>query len=163
MYFYDSVGRTIRTKQSMTFGSCTSSFTLFDEAGNVLASICNYALGTDQDITTLAQALQLYNPQNPDQNRVTTYIYDSLGRRVATTTNAGAPFAQTTLTVYDALDRVVRTIGNYVPSQTIPDPYIHARADFQHGTNNDQNLISETVYNERGLVQRQIDVLGNVT
>ena len=163
MYFYDSVGRVIRTKQSSTFGSCTSSFTLFDDAGNVIASICNYDPGLNQDITTLAQALKLYNPNKPDQNRVTSYVYDSLGRRIATTTNAGAPFALTTLTVYDALDRVIRTISNYIPSAGIPDPYVHARTDFAHGTNNDQNLVSDTIYNERGLVQRQIDVLGNVT
>jgi YD repeat-containing protein len=161
-YFYDSVGRVIRSNQSATFGNCTSSFTLYDAAGNVLASVCNYDPGLNTDPTTLAQVLSLFSPLYPDRNKITTYAYDSLGRRVQVTTDAGAPYAQTTLTVYDSLNRVVRSIANYVPSVGIADPYAHKRADFPHGDLNDQNLITETTYNERGLVRSQTDVLGNV-
>jgi RHS repeat-associated protein len=162
-YFYDSAGRVVKTTQNTTFGSCTSSFTLYDAAGNVLASICNYEPGTNPDPTTVAQAIALYNPALPDKNRVTTYEYDTLGRRVKMTTDAGASYAQTTLTAYDSLDRVVRTIGNYISNAGVPNPYTALRSAFSHGSNNDQNLVADTVYNERGLVRSQTDVLGNVT
>src|SRR5690606_5128170 len=111
-YTYDSTGRVVKTQQSSLLGSCQVSYTVYDMAGNVVASICNYDPGMNPDPTTAAQAVALYNPALPDKNRVTTHEYDTLGRRVKTTVNAGASFAQTTLTVYDALDRVVRTISN---------------------------------------------------
>ena len=161
-YSYDGVGRVVKTQQSSTFGSCSVSYTVYDMAGNVLASICNYDPGMGADPTTAAQAIALFNPATSDKNRVTTYTYDPLGRRVSTTTDAGASYALTSLTVYDAFDRVVRTISNYVVNPTIVDPYVHIRADFTHGSDNTKNLISETVYNERSLVQKQIDVLGTV-
>jgi len=164
-YFYDSVGRVVRTNQSATFGSCLSSYTVYDLAGNVIASLCNYDPNGQTDPTTAAAAISLYQtayPGNPDKNRVTTSVYDTLGRRVQTTTDAGAPYAQTSLTVYDGLNRVIRTIGNYVSVLGINDPYLHPRADFTHGQNNDQNLITETTYNERGFAKNQIDTLGNV-
>lgn len=162
-YSYDSAGRVIQTQQSATFGNCTRSFTLYDAAGNVLASICNYDPGMGADPTTAAQAIALYNSATPDKNRVTTYGYDALGRRVQATSDAGAAYAQTTLTVYDALSRVIRTVSNYVPAASITDPYVHSRVDFTHGMNNDQNLITDIAYNERGFVKRQTDVLGNIT
>jgi len=162
-YFYDSAGRTIRTNQSFTFGRCTSSFTLYDAAGNVLASVCSYDPGNLPDPTSLQGLLALYHPAQPEKNRVTVYGYDALGRRVQTITNAGRPEAQTTLTVYDALDRVVRSIANYVPDARISDPFVHDRKDFDAGPDQTWNLISETVYNERGQVRKSIDLLGNVT
>ncbi|MHB8627019.1 MAG: DUF7948 domain-containing protein [Aggregatilineales bacterium] len=165
-YFYDSAGRVARTNQSATFGNCLSSFSLYDPAGNVIASLCNYNPNGQPDPTTVAQALALVQaalPNDPTQNQLSIYTYDTLGRRVQVTTNAGQSYAQTALTVYDAMNRVVRTISNYVASTAISDPYVHNRAAFSHGPNNDQNLITDTVYNERGFVQNQTDVLGNVT
>src|SRR4030095_5642913 len=41
-YTYDSAGRVIKTQQSSNFGSCDISFTVYDSAGNVVATICNY-------------------------------------------------------------------------------------------------------------------------
>jgi RHS repeat-associated protein len=161
--FYDSLGRLIRTKQGLTFGSCTHSLSLYDAAGNVLASVCNYDADGNADPTTVAQLLARYNPAFPDKNRITLHTYDSLGRRVATTTDAGAPYAQTTLTAYDSLHRVTRSIANYVPNPAIPDPLTHRHKDFTHGPNNDQNLATDTLYNERSLVRAQVDVLGIVT
>ncbi len=105
----------------------------------------------------------MYDSRLPDQNQVTTYEYDALGRRVLTTTNAGASFAQTTLTVYDALGRVTRTIANYVPDARIPDPAVHSRTAFQHRPNNDQNLVTDTAYDELSLVKNQVDVQNYTT
>lgn len=161
--FYDSLGRLVRTKQGLTFGSCTHSLSLYDAAGNVLASVCNYDPDGNTDPTTVAQLLARYNPAFPDKNRITLHTYDSLGRRVATTTDAGAPYAQTTLTAYDSLHRVTRTIANYVANPAIPDPLTHRQQEFAHGPHNDQNLVTDTLYNERSLVRAQVDVLGTVT
>lgn len=164
-YLYDAVGRLVRSNQSATFGNCLSSYTVYDAAGNVVASLCNYDSNGQSDPTTAAGAVAIYQtafPSDPTKNRVTTHVYDTLGRRVQSTTDAGAPYTQFSLSVYDGLNRVVRTISNYVPVLGITDPYTHPRANFTHGANNDQNLISETVYNERGFVRSQTDVLGSV-
>jgi len=164
-FTYDSSGRVIKTQQSSNFGTCEISFTVFDEAGNVVATICNYDPGMDPDPTTAAEAAALYNPDFPDKNQVTTYEYDTLGRRVAATLNDGADFKQTTLTVYDALNRVIRSIGNYKPVIGVSNPYTADRSAFdgEHGDNNTENLVTDTAYNARGLLRKQIDVLGNVT
>jgi len=161
-HFYDALGRVVKVSRNSTFGTCQITYTVYDNAGHVVATICNYDPGLNPDPTTAAEAVALYDPVFPDKNRVTTYEYDTLGRQVKTVVDAGAAYAETSLTVYDSLSRVVRTIRNYVPSAGIADPYVHAHAEFEHGQNNDQNLITETVYNERGLVRKAIDVLGNV-
>ncbi len=45
----------------------------------------------------------------------------------------------------------------------MPDPYVAAQSAFSHGADNTQNLVTDTFYNARGLVRKQVDVLGNVT
>jgi RHS repeat-associated protein len=161
-YTYDSFGRIIKTQKSSLFGSCQISYTVYDEAGNVVASICNYE-NSGSPPTTAEEAEALYNESEPDKNHVTTYEHDALGRRVQTTVNAGSSFEQTTITVYDALNRVIRTITNYVPDASVPNPYTAAQPAFFHGMDNTENLVTDTAYNARGMVRRQIDVLGNVT
>jgi RHS repeat-associated protein len=161
-YFYDKSGRVVKTSQNSNFGVCQISYTVYDHTGRVVATICNYVNG-GADPTTAAQAVALYDPALPDQNRVTTYTYDKMGRRTQVTTDAGASYAVTNVTVYDSLSRVKRTIQNYVASSSITDPYVHNRDDFNHGINNDQNLITDLVCNKRGKLRKQIDVLGNVT
>ena len=96
-------------------------------------------------------------------NKVNTHEYDTLGRRVKTTTNAGADFALTTITVYDALNRVIRTISNYVADVGLTNPYTAAASSFDHGSDDTANLVTDTFYNARGMVRKQIDVLGNAT
>jgi RHS repeat-associated protein len=165
-YTYDSVGRVIKTQKSSLFGSCQVAYTVYDDAGNVVASLCNYQ-NAGADPTTAAEAAALYDLSTPEVNRVTTSIYDPLGRRIQTVIHAGvdanAANAQTTLTVYDALDRVIRTISNYVADSSIPNPYTVAHSAFAHGTDNTQNLVTDTAYNARGRVRAQTDLLGNVT
>ena len=113
-YFYDSVGRVIQVNQSSTFGSCTRSRTVFDDAGNVTLSICNYV---EQGASDPADWLwtTATNPEGQwedgagnaidhgstlDQNIVTSTTYDALGRPVQVRNVLG----QVNLTVYDALD-----------------------------------------------------------
>lgn len=162
-YHYDSIGRVVKTQRNSTFGSCEISYTVYDASGKVVASICNYDPGTNPDPTTTAEAAALFDPVHPEKNRVTAYEYDAAGRRVSITTDAGADYAVTTVTVYDGLDRVVRTISNYVPDAAIPNPYIAVHSAFDHGDEQNQNLVTDTVYNQRGLVRAQVDVFGNVT
>jgi RHS repeat-associated protein len=182
-YTYDSAGRIIKTQKSSLFGSCDIAFTVYDAAGNVVASICNYAPGMSPDPTTAEEAAALYNPAEPEKNRVTTHRYDELGRRVATTTNAGADFAQTTLTLFDALDRPWRVITNYVNPLVSEDPDEYAYTppgtwvwdetngrwqdgddtSIAHGDDRNQNLTADTTYNARGLTRMQRDTLGSVT
>lgn len=161
-YFYDNVGRVQQVNQSATFGNCTKSYTVYDAAGNVVASLCNYTwTGTaPQDAD---DAADIASQSLPEENRVTTYKYDTAGRRIETTTEAGRAYALTTLTVYDALGRVIRSIANYKASASVTHPYTAPRSAFRHGEDNTQNLITETAYNERGLVRSQTDVLGSVT
>jgi RHS repeat-associated protein len=140
----------------------------------VVASICNYDPGTQAAPSTAAEATALYDANYPDKNQVTTHEYDALGRRIATTVHAGSAFAQKSLTFYDALDRVWRTIANYAPQgtpATAPGDWEWANGRWEdgssnaisHGSENNQNIISDTEYNDLGLVRLRRDVLGNVT
>lgn len=162
-YTYDSAGRVIKTQQSSLFGTCTFSYAVYDAAGNVLATVCGRQNVTPP--TTVAAAIAMYDANDlvEKDNRVTVHEYDSLGRRFSTTTNVGMDIEQTALTVYDALNRVVRTIANYIEDAGIPNPFTVAHSAFDHGADNNENLVTDTTYNERGLVRKQVDVLGNVT
>ena len=173
-YSYDEAGRVVKTQRSSNFGTCEISYTVYDTAGNVVATICNYAPGMNPDPTSAAEAVALYDEQSPDINQVTTHEYDALGRRIKTTINAGANFAQTIVTLYDALDRVWRTIANYaVQGSSAPGDWVWDVSDarwedgsgnpINHGTENTQNQISDTAFNERGQVRLQRDTMGNVT
>jgi RHS repeat-associated protein len=162
--FYDTYGRVVQTNQNTTFGNCTSSYTVYDAAGNVVASICNYDPGSNPAPTTAPEAVALFNAAFPDANRVTTYGYDTLGRPTMITTDAGATYVQTALTFYDALDRVIRSIASYdAATSGVSDPVTAAHSAFGHGTDNSRNLVTDTAYNARGQVRQQTDVLGNVT
>ncbi len=165
-YFYDTLGRTVQVNQSSTFGSCTKSYTIYDAAGHVVASICNFdpthdptnPLADAEDAIDLREATT-----DPNANRVTVHEYDTLGRRFKTITEAGTDEARASLTVYDSLDRVVRSIANYVADAAVPNPFTADRDVFEHGTDGTHNRLSETVFDARGLVVQQIDPQGNIT
>ncbi len=160
-YTYDSAGRVIKTQKSSLLGSCQFTYSVYDDAGNVLATVCGRESATIP--TTVAAARALYDATDPAKFTVTTHAYDALGRRTQTTTQAGSPSEQTTRTVYDALDRVTRTIDNYVASASVPNPATAAHSAFDHGSDANQNRVTDTAYNARGLVRSQTDVLGHVT
>lgn len=158
-YTYDGAGRVIKTAKSNLFGNCQFTYTLYDEAGNVEATACGRESVTPP--ATVAGMLALYDA-NQD-TRVTVHEYDALGRRYKTISNAGASFAQTTLTVYDALNRVIRTIANYKEDTQIPNSFTANHCAFWHGADDNENLVTDTAYNARGMVRKQTDVLGNIT
>ena len=181
-YTYDRVGRVIKTETTSLLGSCEFSYTVYDLAGNVVATVCGRQ-GTTPP-TTVAEARAMFDADDSikKDNRVTIHEYDTLGRRVKTTNNAemGEGIEQDTITIYDALDRVTRTIVNYDNPQANPytDPSTWRWDDsagvwkdqtqptnqiIDHGADNANNIITDTDYNERGLVRMSQDVLGNVT
>lgn len=295
-YIYDAYGRVIQTNQSSALGNCTRSRTIYDAAGNVVASLCNFDLDTsgtpsassgqassafDEDPTTAWQStgltnewlqydfgagnakaltsisllagdtqlnempsaftlvasddginwsaqpilsvnnepawnsreMRVYSFENatayrywrlnlqaafseatrfslaeldlipttypadvdqalalrastvsPELNKLTLHDYDQLGRRVRTRVNVGTSEEMETRTVYDALNRVVRTIANFVQANAPANPYTAAHSDFSnHGLDNTENLVTDTTYNTRGLVESQTDGLGNMT
>ncbi len=172
-YTYDEMGRVIKTQQSSLLGTCQFSYSVYDAAGNVLATVCGRQNTTPP--TTVAEALAMYT-SDPDHTHVTTYEYDTLGRRVETTVNAGAPFAQTALTFYDALGRVWRTIANYHPQgSSVPGDWEWNDAPdkkrwedgagnaISPGSDNTENIMADTEYNALGLVRLRRDALGLVT
>ncbi|MCA9884713.1 MAG: hypothetical protein KC708_17160, partial [Anaerolineae bacterium] len=177
-YTYDSVGRVTKVQKSSMFGSCDVSYTVYDEAGNMVASICNYDPGIYGDPTTATAAADLYGQvEDPNKNQVTTHVYDTLGRRVATTRNAGTDYAgpgtgfvRTSRTVYDALGRVIRTVENYTDT-TDPADWVWMTDHWEdsssniisHGSDLVENIVSDVAYNARGLVRMRRDVLGNVS
>ena len=162
-FTYDDLGRVVKTQKTGLFGTCEFSYTVYDPADNVLVSACGLTNVTPP--TTVQEAIALYdaNDSQRQHTRVTVHEYDSLGRRVKTISNAGTAWERTSLTVYDALDRVIRTIQNYVADAGIPNPYVADRSLFSHGIMGDENRISETVYNECGQVRKQVDALDNAT
>jgi len=169
-YTYDNAGRNVQVNKNTTFGNCTVTRTVYDTAGNVVATLCNYDPGTAAHPTTAAEAVALFNPALPDKNQVTTFTYDAWGRRIAQIVDAGASYARTTILVYDALNRVTRTIENYNVSFSPTNPYNVPRLaagvfsdPFGHGAANDQNLVTDVAYNERGRVRFQMDPQGHVT
>ena len=87
----------------------------------------------------------------------------------------GTDFERTTITVYDALGRVLRTVDNYVPqgspatdpadwvwnANAAPPCWERGENDataIEHGTDDTQNIIADTAYNKLGLVKFRRDV-----
>lgn len=114
--------------------------------------------------TQVSLANLLFLTPTAEDNQVTVHEYDGMGRRVKTTTDAGAAHQMTTLMVYDGIDRIVRTIGSYNTATSGVTNYVTAaHSAFGHGTDNTDNLVTDTLYNERGHVRQQVDEVGNVT
>jgi YD repeat-containing protein len=162
-YTYDDLGRVIKTQKSSLFGTCAFTYTVYSDAGQVVATVCGRQNVTPP--TSVAEAQAMYDANDPVEkyNRVTIYDYDTLGRRFKVTTNAGASFEKVTLTAYDSMGRVVRVIANYVANVSITAPFTAPRANFDHGTQLTENLVTDIVYNEAGLVRKQTDPEGRVT
>ena len=176
-YDYDEQGRVIRTHKISMFGTCEYNHTVYDEAGNVLGTACGPV--TDSPIpSSIGDLEDLYDVNDVDKKhtRITSHEYDEMGRRVATTGNYDTTFARTNRTIYDALGRVTRTIQNYVvQGSSAPGDWVWSDSNerweyadndstaVSHGSELDENIISETNYNGRGLVYRRRDVLGRVT
>ena len=143
LYGYDTLGRSIKTIRS--------------------ASNPSYNLSLDP-------ALSSYSPSaNADQDLITSTSYDAQGRVLLTTDSLGS----VTRPVYDGLNRQVRTIANFVDQGEDPSLWVWSSANnrwqksggtaIDHGTKNDQNIITESIYDSDGRVQETRDVLGRLS
>lgn len=156
-YTYDTAGRVTESKQT-SFGDCCGTRTTYDDAGNILSVI------TIRDWSA---------PTDAVKNPVTTYTYDEMGRRISTTVNATTSDPQTSLVFYDGLNRVIRTITNYINQagvSDVPGQWYWDNAWKQpngtvisDGVNNDQNIINDTTYNSLGQIWTQRNPSGVLT
>jgi len=175
-YTYDAAGRVIKSYKSSLSGTCQYTYTVFDAAGNVLGSACGLTDAGGSVPTDITELLALYdaNDATKKHTRVTLHEYDEMGRRVLTTSNAGSTFARSTRTIYDALSRPIRVIQNYTAQgSSAPGAWVWSDANsrwedgsgnpISHGSKLDENIINDTGYNARGLVNLRRDVLGRVT
>lgn len=162
-YTYDDAGRVVKSQKSSLLGTCQFSYTVYDDVGNIVATVCGPQNTTAPTTVAAAEAMYDANDSVKKYNRVTTHEFDELGRRFKTSSNVGMTTETTTLTVYDVANRVIRTISNYVADVSITDPFTASHSAFDHGTENDENLVSDTIYNERSMVRKQVDIHGNVT
>jgi len=98
---------------------------------------------------------------------ITEHTYDTAGRRLTTTVAVGTALARTHFIAYDKAGRVLRIVENWVDSGTSPDAvdsqtcWLFAPTD--HGTNNDENLITDYHYDPVGRRTHIVDPLGNTT
>jgi YD repeat-containing protein len=173
-YTYDALGRLVKTQKSSLTGTCQFSYTVYDDADQVLGTACGL-VNASPIPSNVTELLALYDVADTQKNIPTSrlYSYDALGRRVSTTTRAGSTQAREQRTIYDALNRPVRVIQNYVDhSYAAPGGWVFENGVWKDapagqaismGADLDENLISDTVYNARGLVRLRRDALGNVT
>jgi RHS repeat-associated protein len=151
-YYYDSAGRQIGSKLwKAADGSGSLTRTYFDALGRTQTTVQNLG-GWD-----------VYNQQPPncsssgvtcdtDTNVRTDYYYDDLGNQVA----SKSPDETISRSYYDALDRVVASVKNFV-SSSIYDPLPEFNPQVT-----DQNVQSQTIYTVAGTTQKTIDPNGGV-
>ena len=167
---YDSQGRVVKTSDPR------SNVTLmgYDSASRRVKTVVNasdddyFDNFTDPDLSDYETNVTLSS--NTDEDRISETEY-GLGGRVTSTTDAAG---NVTRFVYDVLGRRVRTVNHYV-AQGASDPADWvwdasqsrwedgASTAIAHGTDNDQNQISDTTYNRAGRVTQTRDARGTLT
>jgi YD repeat-containing protein len=99
-YEYDEAGRTISTTNTLN----QTSLTFYDAAGRVVTSVVNY-----DGVTPTATLCTGFSNPDPEYNLCSLTGYDEFGRVVTTTDSLG----RLSVTAYDPLGRVSRSIANY--------------------------------------------------
>ncbi|MEL6525219.1 MAG: DUF6531 domain-containing protein, partial [Chloroflexota bacterium] len=146
-YVYDAQGRVIKTCKSSLMGTCSFTYTVYDEAGNVLGTACAVVNVTAP--TTVEDLQKLYDATDDKKKltRVTTHTYDALGRKISTITDNGEDsiFARENLTFYDALGRIVRTVQNYNAQSSAPGAWVYRAVSGEYAwrlSNTDDTVVS---------------------
>ncbi|CAG0941285.1 hypothetical protein ANRL1_00487, partial [Anaerolineae bacterium] len=172
---YDALGRVVRTYDELDH--CTRLG--YDLLGRQVYTVTNWQSGgvgynTDpatwvwngtqwvDNATPTPQVIP--HGTNNDQNIITRTFYDRQGRVLYTQDINGS---QTRL-VYDGLGRQVKTIQNWVDNSVDPALWVWTNNQWEngssvainHGTKNDQNIITEIQYDSDGRVLWTRDVLG---
>ena len=173
---YDALGRVLFTEN--TLGEQTRP--VYDGLNRQVRTIANFIDQGEEPAEWVWSSLNsrweqsggsaIDHGANHDQNSITETIYDSDGRVEATRDVLG----RLTHHVYDSVGRVLRTISNYVP-QGVSNP-----ADWvwnngwklgsgggalavSHGTDNDQNIIVDTLYDTLGRITQTTDQRHNLS
>ena len=168
---YDTLGRVIRAQRLMeNRPSEIWEVTLYgyDTMGRQVkvirnASVPGYPINGDPDLSDYIAST------NADQDIIAKTSYDAQGRVLFTEDTFGV---QSRL-VYDGLNRQVRTIANFIDQGEDPSLWVWSNANnrwqksggaaIDHGAKNDQNAITETLYDSDGRVQETRDVLGRLS
>lgn len=183
---YDELGRVVQTGQLEAIESSTevyrTNYTVYDALGRPIRQIANYVEQGSSDPadwvfesavwkqaaagTAIDHDSDAANGLTNDQNLITETVYDDEGR-VSETMDINRRVSKT---VYDGLSRPVKTIANYVeqgssdPADWVFESGVWKQAAsgtaIDHGSNNDQNIISETVYDGDSRVLYTRDVQG---
>ncbi len=173
---YDNMGRVIRTQRLLDnrptaqWETTLFGYDTLDRQVKVIRSASNptYNVAADPDLSGYVAS------NNPDQDIVTRTVYDSSGRVLYTENYPeDALLGVKTRLVYDGLGRQIRTVANFqgtgygLPEQWRWEDGVWkdgpGGTTISHGDNNDENIITETVYDSDGRVQSTRDVLGRAS
>jgi RHS repeat-associated protein len=170
---------------TLPLGNCASgatatanlcSQTLYDENGNVIASIdpkglvtrtyydaLNRPAATVQNLTGWEIGdpdLPPTNLRNETENIVSQTVYDASGSAIASIDPAGV----ITRSYYDSAGRIYLTVRNLHPQHGISNPDPPACNRDQSGDADPYNICNETIYDEQtGQAIASLDALGRVT
>lgn len=134
VYTYDAVGNVVEIKDPM--GRVT--LTVYDELNRVKGTIVNW--DGNIDLADCYTSTWL-NQTERDENVCTRYVYDEVGN----TTNVQDTLGRTTLTVYDELNRVAGTIGNWDGNIDLDDCWTSSLP-----LNRDNNVCTGYAYDAAG-------------
>lgn len=171
-YYYDRQNRLIKTHKESIYGTCEYSYTVYDEAGNVLATSCTRKnLNLDADPTVASATLLAEYNMATDAATLTTYQYDDWGRQTHVRSYYDDNTYRESRMIYDALSRVVRQVSNYKGTSD-PSAWVWNGTYWQAGVTDNtkvsddtggENIISITDYDRQSRVQRTQDVFGEST
>ncbi|KAB2905605.1 MAG: RHS repeat-associated core domain-containing protein [Anaerolineae bacterium] len=147
-YFYDKMGRVIKTIRNFADG-------IYDDGYR------DEDLITETSYNKGGQVLQVTDVRGTK----TAFTYDSLGRRRTVTDAAGTALAVIHYTCYDRAGRALRTIQNWIDEGISPEAR-DEQGDWlfnptDHGLANDLNLITEFVCDRLGRVIKMINPAGD--
>ena len=170
---YDAMGRVIRSQRLLENRGASEDWDTmlygYDVLGRQVASI-QHASDPDYDIASDPDLSAYILSNDTDVDLLTKTVYDVQGR-VKETIDVND---NVTRMVYDGLNRQVMTVANYV-AQGSSDPadWIWDENDarwedgsgnaIDHGTGNDENIISFTEYDSDGRVEATRNVEGLVS
>jgi RHS repeat-associated protein len=136
-----------------------------DGSGNPISHGTDF----DQNIistTTYNKAGQVVSSRDA-RGTQTSFSYDDAGRRLTVAQAVGTSLETLSYTGYDKAGRVRRSIQNYVPDGVNNPDEQNDDGDWlfaptSHGTDNDQNRITEYIYDAASRRTEVMDPLGNV-
>ena len=144
------------------------SLTIYDPAGNAIASMDRLGITTRTYYDALNRPIIIitnwvgediysdippeYDPQIPNQNLRTDYVYDNAGNQIAVIDPRGV----LTRTYYDDVNRPISVVQNWVGTDFVNDPLPSYDSDYP-----DQNVRVDTIYDAQGRMIASKQYVGN--